>query len=269
MSRNVDKFSFPFWVAHRGGGNLAPENTMQAFEMGYKRGFRAFECDARITKDGAAVVAHDDDLARTGGIDAQIADLTLKQLQSYDLNCSSSEFRGCFAPTVEQVCAFCLERGCALNLEIKPALGLEEKTAKAAADAALPFAQKGLPILFSSFSEESLHWLERNRPQTQRALLKAFCVDEEALLQSLAGVGAFAANLYCEDLTESLVQQLHGDGYEVYVWTPETLDEAVKMASMGVDGVITDAVSEVGEKFLSDERAAASPFNPIASPAQA
>jgi len=75
----------PIIIAHRGaaGRGLAPENTLPAFELAFRLGADACECDVRTTHDGHLVVFHDEDTARlTRGIhtrkisDAPLADLT-------------------------------------------------------------------------------------------------------------------------------------------------------------------------------------------------
>ena len=43
---------YPFWIAHRGAGKLAPENTLAAFRLGAQHGYRMFECDAKLSADG-------------------------------------------------------------------------------------------------------------------------------------------------------------------------------------------------------------------------
>ncbi|NQW94345.1 MAG: glycerophosphodiester phosphodiesterase, partial [Polaromonas sp.] len=40
-----DVWPYPRWVAHRGAGKLAPENTLAAFKLGASHGYRMFECD--------------------------------------------------------------------------------------------------------------------------------------------------------------------------------------------------------------------------------
>ena len=56
---------YPFWIAHRGAGRLAPENTLAAFAVGHAHGYRMFECDARLSADGEVFLLHDDRLERT------------------------------------------------------------------------------------------------------------------------------------------------------------------------------------------------------------
>src|SRR5207248_1069694 len=56
--------------AHRGAGELAPENTLAAFELGWKLNCAA-EADLRTTSDGVIVAFHDENFARVvKGVDA-------------------------------------------------------------------------------------------------------------------------------------------------------------------------------------------------------
>jgi glycerophosphoryl diester phosphodiesterase len=55
----------PLIIAHRGDSFHAPENTLDAAERGWKAGAHAWELDVHLTRDGAAVVIHDESLVRT------------------------------------------------------------------------------------------------------------------------------------------------------------------------------------------------------------
>ena len=63
----TDKEAWPYprWVAHRGAGKLAPENTLAAFRKGASLGYRMFECDVKLSADGVPFLLHDDTLLRT------------------------------------------------------------------------------------------------------------------------------------------------------------------------------------------------------------
>ena len=56
---------YPFWIAHRGAGTRAPENTMAAFRLGAAHGWRCFECDVKLSADGVPFLLHDATLERT------------------------------------------------------------------------------------------------------------------------------------------------------------------------------------------------------------
>src|SRR5687767_580957 len=76
--------------AHRGAGVLAPENTIAAFELGWKLNCVP-EADVRTTKDGVIVAFHDNNFARVVvGVTPDLAkegvkDLTFDELQKLDV----------------------------------------------------------------------------------------------------------------------------------------------------------------------------------------
>ena len=62
----VADLTFPLVVAHRGGANLFPENTMAAYEGAAAMGCQAIEAgDLQLTSDGALVAMHDTTVDRT------------------------------------------------------------------------------------------------------------------------------------------------------------------------------------------------------------
>ena len=73
-------------IAHRGFSSRYPENTMLAFERAIALGADGAEFDVQLTKDGIPVVFHDESLLRITGEDRLIKDLTLSELQKYDLS---------------------------------------------------------------------------------------------------------------------------------------------------------------------------------------
>ncbi|MDB5166452.1 MAG: glycerophosphoryl diester phosphodiesterase [Candidatus Saccharibacteria bacterium] len=67
-------------VAHRGAQIIAPENTVTAFRMALKRGFKAIECDVQSTKDGHLVIIHDETVDRTTDGHGWVSQLTYDQI---------------------------------------------------------------------------------------------------------------------------------------------------------------------------------------------
>lgn len=67
-------------ISHRGGAGENLENTMKAFDHAASIGTDMFEIDCQMTKDGYALVAHDNSLARLCGKDILISDTTLADL---------------------------------------------------------------------------------------------------------------------------------------------------------------------------------------------
>lgn len=79
-------------MAHQGGENEAPSNTMYAFKSAVReRGADMLELDVHLTRDGHLVVLHDDTVNRTteetrprDSDFSQVRDLTLEQVQALD-----------------------------------------------------------------------------------------------------------------------------------------------------------------------------------------
>jgi len=71
-------------MVHRGaplnGDSHVVENTRAAFRRAYGRGFRYFETDVRVTRDGVLVACHDQSLRRVAGDRVQIAKVTWAEL---------------------------------------------------------------------------------------------------------------------------------------------------------------------------------------------
>ncbi|HEX3870419.1 MAG TPA: glycerophosphodiester phosphodiesterase family protein [Pirellulales bacterium] len=86
--------------SHRGAGELAPENTMEAFELGWSLGTYP-EADVRTTKDGVIVAFHDADFSRVvKGVTPEMAkkgvsDVTFEELTQLDVGAwAGDQFAG-------------------------------------------------------------------------------------------------------------------------------------------------------------------------------
>jgi glycerophosphoryl diester phosphodiesterase len=88
--------SSPLVLAHRGDSFHAPENTLEAARLGREAGADAWELDVQLTRDGVAVVLHDESLCRTTDVERrfsrdprrlsgfQVSDFDWPELQSLD-----------------------------------------------------------------------------------------------------------------------------------------------------------------------------------------
>ncbi len=70
--------------AHRGGGGLFPENTLEAFDYSAKMGADVLELDIHATADGTLVVMHDATVQRTTDGRGRVSEMTLEAVKKLD-----------------------------------------------------------------------------------------------------------------------------------------------------------------------------------------
>src|SRR3954452_4748072 len=85
----IADLTFPLVVAHRGGADLFPENTMAAYEGALALGCRAIEAgDLQLTADGVLVAMHDGTVDRTTTGHGNVADFTLAAIRGLAVDAS-------------------------------------------------------------------------------------------------------------------------------------------------------------------------------------
>jgi glycerophosphoryl diester phosphodiesterase len=236
---------YPLWLAHRGAGKLAPENTLAAFRMGAGFGFRAFECDVKLSQDGEAFLLHDDTLDRTTNGHGSPASADWANLARLDAGSwHSPPFAAEPLPRFAQIAAFCQANGCALNIEIKPCPGEEARTGAAVAQEAARLWAGALPPLLSSFKPDALAAARDAEPQLPRALLLDRLWDGWPQAADSLGVVAVITNYRLMD--RPLIERLHASGWRALVYTVNDAATAARLIADGIDGLITDAVHELG-----------------------
>ncbi|MGJ7607766.1 glycerophosphodiester phosphodiesterase [Variovorax sp. LT1R20] len=233
---------YPRWVAHRGAGKLAPENTLAAFRFGAAHGYRMFECDAKLSADGVPFLMHDATLERTTnghGTGGQQAWSALSQLDAGSWH--SRAFAGEPLPTLENLARFCLANRYLLNIEIKPTPGTERETGEVVArEAARLWQGAAVPPLLTSFQVESLKGAAAAQPELPRGLL----------LDTLwSGWLDTARDLGCQAIVcnhalwdAATVAQVHGAGMRSLSYTVNDDWAAQRLIDLGTDGIITDRV---------------------------
>ena len=236
--------------AHRGGAALRPENTIAAFDHGMACGADGLELDVHLSKDGVAVIHHDDTLERTTNGRGAMSALTAAELAVLDAGCRFRNAEGAYPyrgkgfgiPTLREVLHRYPEAQLIVELK-RPSIALacavvDDVRAAGALDR----------VSIGSFSAAALRAVRRYEPA-----LKTGAATQEtrwALYRSWLGwpLGAIAYREFqvpvrsglTPIVTRRFVAHAHRAGVEVKVWTVNTADEIRRLVSFGVDGVITD-----------------------------
>jgi glycerophosphoryl diester phosphodiesterase len=155
---------YPKIISHRGGGYLAPENTLAAMEIALYFQNRAVEYDVMLSKDSLPIIMHDSELGRTVPGTGNISDLTFEELTQLDAGAWWNQMFQSFqqadptnlpkslshinvpevvqvikqlpkshyldekVPSFQSVVHYCQLNQIWMNIEIKPAPGFEQTT---------------------------------------------------------------------------------------------------------------------------------------------
>lgn len=241
---------YPRWIAHRGAGKLAPENTLAAFRLGAQHGYRMAECDAKLSADGVVFLLHDATLARTTNAAQALPTghshtagdhdwATLSRLDAGSWH--SRAYAGESLPTLEALARHCRANGLLLNIEIKPTPGQETRTGEQVAlEAARCWAGAAVPPLLTSFQPDALDAARVAAPELPRGLL----------LDSLwTGWLETALRLECVAVVcnhalwdSSSVTQARSAGFRMLSYTVNDEWAAQRLWDLDTDGIITDRV---------------------------
>lgn len=202
----------PLLIGHRGTRviQFIPENSFAAFDAALAQGCDGFEFDVRATADGRAVVVHD---ASAGGV--LIAQARRRQLTSL--------------PLLEKVLQKYGSRGF-LDIELK-VKGLEPLL--------LDALREYPPVrgyVISSFLPEIVLELRARRS----ALPLGIICDTGSQLRLGLTLPVEYMILQQSLVKEELVRQIHDAGRRLLVWTVNKPEAMRRLASWGVDGVISD-----------------------------
>ena len=233
---------YPFWIAHRGAGKLAPENTLAAFRLGAQHGYRMAECDAKLSADGVVFLLHDSTLERTTSGHGTAGDLPWSALAQLDAGgWHSRSYAGEPIPTLQNLARWCLANRCLLDIEIKPTPGVEEATGRAVAELAARLWQGApVPPLLTSFRPESLQGAQAVAPHIPRALLIDSLWDGCFDAARQLGCVAIVCNHALWDAP--LVAQVKGWGLRCLSYTVNDEWAAERLIQLGTDGIVTDRV---------------------------
>lgn len=233
---------YPRIVAHRGGGALAPENTLGAIRLGASMGFKGVEFDVMLAGDGTPVVIHDETVDRTTDGRGAVPAMSYEELSRLKIGKSER------IPKYEEAVALCRELGLWANVEIKPANGHERATGEAVARMTREH-WLGAPLapVLSSFSVEALAGARSVAPRVPRGYLVDRIPDDWR--DTMRRLDCIALHCNYKSLSEELADDIHHAGYSILLWTVNEPGIARQMLARGADCLVTDALDRIGPDF--------------------
>jgi glycerophosphoryl diester phosphodiesterase len=239
--------------AHQGGGLLAPENTLAAFERGAAFHPDALELDIQLSRDGVIVVSHDPTADRVTDGHERIADLTLREIQRLDAgyrftldNGRSYPFRGqgLTIPTLEEI--FTRFPDLLINIDLKePVPGKEERLWETIQE-----ANAAGCVIVGSFVCPSLRYF---RQITHNTVPTSAC-PREVLAFIIASHTHTSKHLRLDYrvlqvpemqgrfriVSPRSIRVAHRMGVQVHIWTVNNRADMERLLDWGVDGIMTD-----------------------------
>ena len=251
----MQKFHYPRVVGHRGGGKLAPENTLQAIDLAASMGVQMIEFDAKLSADDVVFLLHDDKVDRTSNGRGLAKTMSYADVSALDAGAwFDSAFATAKMPTLQQVADKCEQLGLLANIEIKPCEGRDVETGKLVAEEAVrlwgrPGLQHLPPPLISSFSYDALAQAQIHAPSLPRGMLyDDIPSDWHAQAKALESVSLHADYQY---FTQTLVAEIKAAGLMVLAYTVNDPADAERLLGWGVDMICTDRIDVIHEPQIA------------------
>jgi glycerophosphoryl diester phosphodiesterase len=254
----------PWNIAHRGGAQLMPENTLAAFADALARGCDGAELDVQLTADGVVVVHHDfqlkPGLARKDGAwleqpGPRIKDLRFEELRQFDVGTArpGSNYAlthpllqpvAAAVPSLEEVVALAAAAGRRFTLFVELKCDGSEDSADpdVLADAAYDvIAQAGFldGMIFVGFDWRALARI-RGRASTARCWFTTdrLSGDARPVIEMIAAAGGQGWFPNLADATPENIADARSQRLKVGAWTVNAPADMRRM--MDLDAICTD-----------------------------
>ncbi len=226
-------------VAHRAGGDLGAENTIQGINAAIKEKAAWTEIDVQRTKDGKYVLNHDATFARVSGDDRQPMEMTLEEIKQLKVkNEFNPDMPPQDVPTFEEVLD--ASKG---KIGVFVELKGDSADEKMVDDVVKIIEDKGMleECVILSLDYSIIEYTHANYPQIKTGFLYYFSVGD---LQDLKGDYLIMEE---REATPEKIDEIHDAGKKAIVWTVNTNDSMDQFINSNVDGIITDYVFVLNE----------------------
>lgn len=248
---------FLFSVNHRGYSADAPENTLPAFILSRKKGFRYVEADVLFTSDEVPVILHDDTINRTArnadgteiSASTRIDSITFEQARTFDFGIfKGSAYTGTKIPSFAEFIQLCKQ------LSVTPLIELKDLTSWTDAridKVAYLIKAVGMQnhVAFISFSKTALSKMSAHFPRAMLGLgyentydstnISALATDAADLKN---GENTVFVSVRNSSMTSALFEILESNGISSFVWTVNSERDCVNL-HRNVIGVLSDSLN--------------------------
>lgn len=234
--------------AHRGASGYVLENTWSAFYKACEFGV-GIELDVQITKDGVAVIFHDDNLKRLSGKNCQIAENNYESLKELKIGKRwKRRFTSHSIPLAYEVFHWAKEKNIPLNIELKRSVSVHPKGPEILA-AMLEGAGE---FHLSSFDGDLLRKMKELMPDTEMALIMKKGLPLERI-RKMDWIDSI--HLHKRLYSLEFLKGLHEMGKNIRVFGILGSEAVLRKTAPELQGIITDYPDRIKEKLrLAYER---------------
>lgn len=221
-------------IAHRGDVSKGVENSLEALEAAAKEKAAYAEMDILLTKDHQFVVMHDYNLKRLAGVDKDVKDMTLAEVQGLKIQQNGHTSH---IPSFEEYVKRAKELKMKLLVELKPHGGEPTNYVDLFVQKMRELGvEKDYPAM--SLDLSVMEKVEKKAPEIKTG----YVIPIQFGRFEKDSVDFFAI----EDFSyqEDLVTQAHEMKKELYVWTINDKQKLTKYLQQPIDGLITDELTE-------------------------
>ena len=223
----------PKIVAHRTGGIMASENSLEGVDESVKKGIYGVETDIQRTKDGAYIINHDNTFRRLTGVNKTPGALTLAEVKELRIRDTTGSGALLEVPTMEELLDRCKGR-------ITPFVELKGASAdrRMADDAVAAIRERNMTdeTVLISLNYKVLDYIKKTYPEFETGVL------------IFAGLGD-VSKLNCDMIimeeemsTYAQIQAIHAAGKKAGVWTVNKEEELRRFLDSEADCIITDEI---------------------------
>jgi glycerophosphoryl diester phosphodiesterase len=241
-----------FVAGHRGGADLAPENTLPAFELALHSDADFIETDLQLTSDGVPVLMHDFTLDRTTDGTGPVWASTWKQVSALDAGSwYDSAFDGTRVPRLDDLLDIVLPTAKRVILELKGSWTAAQVQPVVDEIRSHQLEQR---VVLAGFDITSLSAARQAGPEIQRVVITHDVVGDPAVLAATCGAVAIVTSRKFLLSDPGAVGRIHDAGLGVLVYTLNSSKTWSEAIALGVDGIITDKPVELDSWLATGAR---------------
>lgn len=234
-------------VAHRTGGYLASENSLEGLDEAASHGCYGGETDIQRTKDRHYIINHDNDFARLTGDPHKPSELSLEEIKQLKIRDTTGNGQLLAVPTLEEL----LDHGkgkVKLFLELKG----ESADRDMVEDVVRAVKERDMveDVVLISLNYDVIDYAERKYPEMETGVL---------IFGSMGDVAKLNCDMIImeEEMAAvvSTIRSIHDAGKKAGVWTVNTRRAMTRFLDSEVDFVITDDIlMAIDVQKVLDER---------------